>query len=660
MKLKISCFNKGVLRNDIKSFGWIGICYLLFLLFEVPFKILMINSNNAAHSTAFQDIFLYNNVLMLSIAVIPVLTAILLFRYIQSKKSVDMIHCLPIKRVKLYDNHIFIGILILVVPVLITALSALLLKGALNLNTTDFTVKTIASWTGRTILFNIVIFLSSVLIGMFTGLSSAQGILTYIFLFLPRGLTPLINYNLNFFVYGFTNDLYSVRHSVLATVSSPLEKYYFSNSIPFYSPIERYLAHTPMTSMEIFKYIIFCIVFYLVARFAYHKRSLEVASNAVPFKHLQPVFKYGLTFCCMLLGGIYFGGIYFNGPKYRFYWVIFGYAIASLIGYIIAEIAITKSLRIFRHIKGYFIYVIIIVLVLIGINSDIIGYEKRIPSLTNIESIYLDGAFYTISENDQRGVYSEKETFNTIVKLHQKLITNKKFFKYSSDSHKQVAILYNLKNGKQIKRQYNVSPQEYDEYLKPVYESKEYKKMYNVILNIDYNSSIDKISINPIFANKNVTITNPKEIKEAIEILKNDVLNETYKDIMAEDDVWANIIISSSDVKKIQRIDLSWKKSYKGFENWLKQKGYYTKARTMPEDVDYALIEKRTDTPFENNNVKRLKIMDKSKLEICLTNFSNNSDGQYVLYLHMKNGANPRYLNFEDEDVPDFVKEYFK
>ena len=50
MKLKISCFNKGVLRNDIKRFGWIGICYLIFLLFEVPFKILTINASNAAHS----------------------------------------------------------------------------------------------------------------------------------------------------------------------------------------------------------------------------------------------------------------------------------------------------------------------------------------------------------------------------------------------------------------------------------------------------------------------------------------------------------------------------------------------------------------------------------------------------------------------------------
>ena len=535
MKFKISCFNKGVLLNDIKRFDWIGICYLIFLLFEVPFKILTINASNAANAeyvTSMQLFFSINDVLMLSTAVVPVLTAILLFRYIQSKKSVDMIHCLPIKRVKLYDNHIFIGILLLIVPVIITSLCTLLLNEVLNLIDPNihFTVKSVISWTGKTILFNTVIFLSSVFVGMLTGLSSAQGILTYIFLFLPMGLTTLINYNLNFFVYGVASD------------------YYTSNGIAFFSPIERFVSHTPMPSIEIFKYIIFCIIFYLAARFAYHKRNLEAAPNAVAFKHLQPVFKYGITFCCMLVGGMYF-----RGPEYDIYWVILGYVIASLIGYIIAEIIITKSLRIFRTIKGYFIYAILIALIIVGANSDIIGYEKRIPALENIESIYLDNGFYYLNDklDKQMRVYSEKENFNNIVKLHKKLIEDKKTLKYSSNlnSNEQVAIIYTLKNGKQIKRQYIIPRQWYEEYLKPIYESKKYKKIHNSILNTDY-SSIDKISINEQYTRKAVTITNPREIKEAIEILKNEALNETYEDIVDSRTEWANINILLSTIKE--------------------------------------------------------------------------------------------------------------
>ncbi|MBW9145419.1 ABC transporter permease [Clostridium sp. CM027] len=648
MKLKTSCFNKGVLVNDIKRFGWIGICYTIFLLFEVPFKILMMNASNTAHpeySSSMKDIF-NNNILLMSTAVIPVLTAILLFRYIQNKKSVDMIHALPIKRVKLYDNHIFIGILLLVLPVIITALSSLLLKESLNLNTANihFTVNNVMFWAGLTILFNIVIFLSSVLVGMFTGLSTAQGILTYIFLFLPLGLTALISYNLDFFIYGIASN------------------YYINNSIEFFSPITRFLTNTPMTSMEIFIYIILCIILYLVARFAYHKRNLEAASNVVAFKHLQPVFKYGITFCCMLVGGTYFKS---GGYDIRF--IILGYVIGSVIGYIIAEIIITKSLRIFRNIKGYFMYAGIIALLALVINSDIIGYEKRIPTIENIDSIVIDNGFYyttSLKEDNPISAYHEIQTLNNIVKLHSKLITDKKTLKYASNTNKQFDILYNLKNGKQIKRQYNIPQDEYGKYLKPIYESKEYKEFHNSILNTDY-KSIDKISINSRYKNNGITIANQTKIKEATDILKNEALNETYESIIDSRDSWASIdILLSND----ERINLSWKKSYKEFENWLKQNGYYSKARILPEDIDYAIIEKRNPSnphgginlSDETVNVKRLKITDKTKLETCLTNYSQNVEGQYALGLHMKNGDDITYLNIETAYVPDFVREYFK
>lgn len=647
MKLKTSCFNKGILVNGIKRFGWIGICYTIFLLFEVPFKIFMMNATNTAHpeySSQMKDIF-NNQVLLISTAVIPVLTAILLFRYIQNKKSVDMIHSLPIKRGKLYDNHIFIGILLLVVPVIITALSALLLKESLNLNTATihFTIKNVVSWASITILFNIVIFLSSVLVGMFTGLSTAQGILTYIFLFLPIGLTTLISSNLEFFIYGVAND------------------YYLGNNIDFFSPLTRLSNNKPLTSMEIFIYIILCIVFYLVARFAYHKRNLEAASNIVAFKHLQPVFKYGITFCCMLASGLYFSE---GGYGIRF--VILGYVIGSLIGYIIAETIITKSLRIFKNIKGYFMYAGIITLVAIVINSDIIGYEKRVPALENIDSIVMDNGFYYSNDikDNPTPAYHEIQNFNNIMKLHSKLITDKKTLKYSSNSDKQVDILYNLKSGKQIKRQYNIPQGEYEKYLKPIYESKEYKKFHNSILNTDH-KSIDKISISSSYTHKGITLTNPLQIKEATNILKKEALNEPYESIIDSRDAWADIDILLSNDK---RINLSWKKSYKEFEKWLKQNGYYNKARIMPEDVAYAIIAKRNPSNSneginlseETKNVKRLKITDKNKLETILTNSSQNNEGQYILGLYMKNGDDITYLNIEDAYIPDFVREYFK
>ncbi len=37
------------------------------------------------------------------------------------------------------------------------------------------------------------------------------------------------------------------------------------------------------------------------------KRHIEMATDAIVFRPLRPVFTYGFTFCVMLVGGAYFG-----------------------------------------------------------------------------------------------------------------------------------------------------------------------------------------------------------------------------------------------------------------------------------------------------------------------------------------------------------------
>lgn len=61
---------------------------------------------------------------------------------------------------------------------------------------------------GITILFNIVIYLAGVSVGMLTGLSAVQGALTYIFLLLPVGLIILVSINLPFYLFGFPGQYY--------------------------------------------------------------------------------------------------------------------------------------------------------------------------------------------------------------------------------------------------------------------------------------------------------------------------------------------------------------------------------------------------------------------------------------------------------------------
>jgi ABC-2 type transport system permease protein len=132
MKSKTSLINRGILLNDFKRFAWIGIGYLLLLLFSTPLKIVMLYSqlkNDAVvagvvlenggvaaidlvnATSRFLSILQFdtNAVLLqvMSLIVIPVLTGLLLFRYLQDSQASDMVHALPVKRETIYNTHCF-------------------------------------------------------------------------------------------------------------------------------------------------------------------------------------------------------------------------------------------------------------------------------------------------------------------------------------------------------------------------------------------------------------------------------------------------------------------------------------------------------------------------------------------------------------------------
>jgi DNA-binding NarL/FixJ family response regulator len=46
-----------------------------------------------------------------------------------------------------------------------------------------------------------------------------------------------------------------------------------------------------------------------LALFFYKKRKLEAASEPIAFLRLRDIFKYGATFCTMMVGGMYFSEV---------------------------------------------------------------------------------------------------------------------------------------------------------------------------------------------------------------------------------------------------------------------------------------------------------------------------------------------------------------
>lgn len=665
MKSKTSLLDRAILLNDFKSFAWIGIVYLLGLLFIVPFNLCLLYNNwlkNDYQVPNYLNVLAYNDMSLILTMIIPVLTGILLFRYLQTNKAADMVHALPIKRATLYNTHILAGLIFLLVPLLITALVTWAIVAGLpieNLSGQDILV-----WLGISVLINLLLFMTSVATGMITGMSSVQGVLSYILLFLPTGLSFLLLYNMQIYTFGFAYGYYVENISV-----SPLLRM---------TEFSRY----PIQTSEIIAYILIIILLYGLSRYLYQRRHLERAGDALTFDILYPLFKYGVVFCTALLLGIY---LYAETDSRG--WTYFAYLLGSIPAYFLMEILFKKSLHVFNRqaFKEYGIFALTMIVLIAAVQFDCTGYEQRAPKLAEVESVFLDNYFYPLTYRDEnvkyafqsdyheesypptRAIYKNQANINAIHALQQSIIANRDQEKARLTDNRlpaeTVCLAYTLKNGDHIYRQYALTPGKYEQQLQVIYESSEYKQFHNNILRVNP-TDVYLIEMRAEQTDRMVNVSDAAKIQQAIRILQNEVINQSYADIKDQRNPWAYIMIHTKDHHLVH---LSWEKSFADFDSWLKTAGLYDQSRIMPElDLAYAIVVPNTDSPDSKvqyaqpgpkeiaaweNTAGHRKITDPQKLEQCLQKYTYNKQQNYKILFVQKNGT-AFFGNMAEADLP--------
>ncbi|MBM7613833.1 hypothetical protein [Alkaliphilus hydrothermalis] len=686
MPSKTSFLNKAILKNIFRRFYWMGALYFIALLFAYPLNILMNLPTETKPNFTGGYIFRFgsNPISDVIIFVIPVLFAAFLFYYLQGRQSSDMIHSLPIKRSNLYNNHVFMGTMFLVLPVIAVALISWILTGIFNLGEFISTT-TILRWTGTTLLMNMTLFLSTVFAGVVTGISIAQVILTYIVLFLPAGFIYLISTSLEVFLSGFSSEFF--QNDYYASIS-PLVRIASLNS-------------RPLPWSEAFAYGVFCTILFFLGRYLYNKRKLEKNQQVIVFTPLYQLFKYGVTFSFMLLGGVYF----YSSRGTSISWLILGYGLASLIGFWIAEGILQKSVRIFtkKAFKCYLGYLVVMTLIIIGLFFDIGGYETRVPKVDDIQGVYFDyGSYrYTSSKgNHKDSLYVTPENIEAVQQLHQEILADGDHDKYQNvynhtdlENKRKVYFVYHLKNGLRMSRSYMIDYKKYHDYLKPIHESLEDKNIKYDVLKID-NTKTKKLVINPNNApfGRSLEIINPDEIHEAVEILKQEYVDASYETLTDPRVPWANINIMLDepihpddfygyDEYKRDYYDIytSWSKNFTQFEAWLETKGYLEQARVMPEEISYIVVEKiesreemdvverrdprTTNAPKYGNVIERFESNKLEDIEISLENYGYTYSNTYPKYIVGFYNSKKKQIfmgSFAEGYIPQFVLDHFE
>ncbi|MEW9123030.1 MAG: DUF6449 domain-containing protein [Thermotaleaceae bacterium] len=654
MTSKTLQFKKGLITTNLKRFWWMSALYALLLFFSMPFRHIMLGPDIQDTWTmrvleeGLRFFSHYNNFQSFLIVVLPVALAVLLYKYLMASKSAAMIHSLPYTRKTLYINHFIAGCILLMIPVLLTALILMLFNATTFLGA-YYSLAGILEWVGLTLLFNLLMFSIAVFVGMFTGNSIAHIAFNYILHFLPIALYSLINDSLQQWLYGYGS---SVAFNA------------FTERLPLFLLLENYYGNQKaFTAGHALVYLMIALLFFIAAGYFYEKRRLEAATDVIAFSWVQPIFKYGVTFCGMLLGGLYFRSI----SNYSIPITLFGYFLSSLFSYWVAEVLIQKSIRVFHTYKGYLLYASLITLILVGIHMDFFGYVTHVPEPQQIEKAYIgyysDMGSYEKNKQDSKyrmegsALFEEPQNIMHVMDLHYKLVEN-------PDRHQKgprYYIGYMLKNGKYFVRQYTIEDKKYVDYLKPIYDSEEYKEALYPILhqNVEEVKSLQFRDWRS--AKKPLVLANKGEMEEFLSFFQQDVDHSTFKG-------WNNRFLSTAQIEVFyadgpsQYYDLP--EDFQAALQWLKDRGYYQSFALLLEDIEYVTLKKDISSASEGPS-ESIEIRDPKVIEELFAIDKKPQDGTgndyiYVDYYIAGQSGRHSYQNvlFSSTPVSDSLKAY--
>ncbi|WP_075038032.1 DUF6449 domain-containing protein [Halobacillus dabanensis] len=664
MRSKTSSFNKEIIKQDFRNVGWISIVYFLGLFFIVPMQLFMEMSKEEPSIPddrgLFGSIFAYELQLFF-LFIMPLLMAVFLFRYLHVKGASDFAHSFPMKRGKLYQHHIVSGVILLILPILLNYLILIITAGAVDVQD-YYTVTNLGYWLWLFSTMTLLIFMVGVFVGTLTGLSAVQGILTYILLFLPAGLYVLIAFHLSSYIKGYSGDVVLER------------------SIQYFSPLvdlvefQRYApdpAEVPVEKLPLIIYGLVAAAFYVLSLFLYKKRSLESAGRALAVTALNPVFKVGVTFCFAL-----FGGMYFTVSQNEYSWMIMGYFIGGTFGYAAASMLLEKTWRVFnwRHLKGWFGYGAVTCALIAIIPFLWQNYESYVPKSSEVEKVFVSNGYWQyqrmVDEEMEIPFITSVESIQSTIDLHEQLIEVSNPLEDGRDSF---FFVYRMEDGSEIYRQYRVDEQEVAEAKKAVYETEEYKKIEYPVLGLDPDK-VNRLHIGSYSGQGGKEFYDPELIAGFVEVLKEDIEGISYEDMVTPRGLYSNVHFTVNG-NPDNPFHVQLHPSFERTMGWLKEKGFYEEAMTLPADIHRADVYRWPENrDFSNNHVRliveRLKeegiepleFTSDEKIGSLMKGQQNQEDGAYIVafYFDERNSDHYEVLSFGKEDAPDFIKEHFE
>lgn len=510
MTSKLSFIN--LRRENIKHrLGMILITYFLFFLSLIAF---LMNVQNACGVTdnKFEETLKKITALSepgTSFGLLVIVTAVLLaissFRYLHSKTEIDFYHSLPIRRRGILYILLTNDIALFMAPLLLISIFKCIVAAAVGYFSRAFLVNSF--WA-------IVCY-------------AAAFAVTY----LTMSLAMLLTGNIFIGVMGFcVFSGYSpiALNYLYPSLASTFFETYSRNEMP--TSIFDYFSPLSLTSMllsltESWKWrehilhlgaIAVWIVLLLVLNYLlFEKRASEMAGKAMAFPECNSVIRFLLVVPAAIYAGLVLYSISFTSFKP---WIIAGIVIGGFFAHGIIECIYRFDIRGLWSNKRQMLVSIAVSFIIVGFFwGDIGGFDKYLPEEDALDSIVIE-APYVLDNGywgkERKGVSGD--TMKASLKVLDQIVAENdiNIDTYNNGSTEEsrgfsiYTIRYRLKNGKEAKRQYTLSPQLRDKLMEQVFNTMEYKKDTYSLYTADWSLVSD---VELIYPTHNITLDMTKE-----------------------------------------------------------------------------------------------------------------------------------------------------
>lgn len=348
---------------------------------------------------------------------VPVLSSVLIFRYLHKTGHVMSAHSQPFSRSTVLNSHAASCALFCIIPIIATSLVLFMIAKPVYYPADSYTSKEfivnvfartrILNWAWDSILTSMFALVICIIGGLATGTSFHHAVAACGFnVVLPASLFFLTTYS-EVYLFGYTDSNYitdMAARSHLAILNA---------------------CQGFLTMGQSIAYIFVIAVLFVLCHFMYSKRKLERATDGVVFK----AFDVGITLVFGYLGMTMLGLAFYSIFDESMVITAVGYIAGALLGMIICRMIILKSIKVLN--KGTFrmlaVYLIIGLLFIGCFGMDMTGFENRIPASADGVSLEIDSEILGVTDYYALAkVYEDPETIDAVKNLHQLVIDNKK------------------------------------------------------------------------------------------------------------------------------------------------------------------------------------------------------------------------------------------